>query len=51
LELIQDTIAPTTWDVHGGHGVVRYWAPGHALIIRQTGDVHEQLGRLLMEMR
>ncbi len=51
LELIQDTIAPTTWDVRGGNGVVRYWAPGHALVIRQTGDVHEQLGRLLMDMR
>jgi hypothetical protein len=51
MELIQDTIAPTKWDVHGGNGVVRYWAPGHALIVRQTGDVHEQLGRLLMDMR
>ncbi|HEX4150193.1 MAG TPA: hypothetical protein VHY20_14450 [Pirellulales bacterium] len=51
LELIQATIVPTTWDVQGGNGVVRYWAPGHALIIRQTGDVHEQLGRLLMDMR
>jgi hypothetical protein len=51
LELIQDTIVPTTWDVRGGNGVVRYWAPGHALIVRQTGDVHEQLGQLLMDMR
>jgi hypothetical protein len=51
LEVIQDTIAPDTWDVRGGPGVIRFWPPGSALIVRQTGDVHEQLGRLLGDLR
>jgi len=25
IELIQNTIAPDTWDVNGGPGVIRYW--------------------------
>jgi hypothetical protein len=50
-ELIEEVIAPTTWDTVGGQGAIRYWAPGHALIVRQTDDVHDQIGRLLMDLR
>lgn len=51
VEVIQDTISPETWDTRGGLGVIRYWAPGQALIVRQTGEVHEQLGQLLNDLR
>ncbi|HEX4148529.1 MAG TPA: hypothetical protein VHY20_06060 [Pirellulales bacterium] len=51
LEVIQDTISPDSWDVRGGRGVIRYWPPGQALIVRQTGDVHESLGQLLGDLR
>jgi hypothetical protein len=51
LELIQDTIAPDSWDVRGGPGVIRYWGGGHAMVIRQTGEVHEALGQLLVDLR
>jgi hypothetical protein len=51
LDAIQDTIAPDTWDVRGGLGVIRFWPPGQALIVRQTGEVHEQLGRLIGDLR
>lgn len=51
LEVIQDTIAPDTWDARGGLGVIRFWPPGNALIVRQTGEVHEQLGGLLRDLR
>ena len=47
VELIQQTVAPQTWDVNGGLGTVYYWRPGRALVIRQTGDVHDQIGGLL----
>jgi hypothetical protein len=51
VELIEAVIAPTTWDTVGGNGAIRYWAPGHALVVRQTGEVHEALGQLLQDLR
>ena len=50
VELIQQTIAPQTWDVNGGLGTAYYWRPGRALVIRQTGNVHDQLGDLLEQL-
>jgi hypothetical protein len=50
VELIQQTIAPQTWDVNGGLGSAYYWRPGRALVIRQTGNVHDQLGGLLEQL-
>jgi hypothetical protein len=50
VELIEDTIAPASWDKLGGSGVIRFWAPGHALVVRQNGDVHEDLARLLKDL-
>lgn len=46
IDLIQNTIAPESWDVMGGPGTIMYWEPGFALVIRQTDDVHEQIGGL-----
>lgn len=51
MDLIQATIAPATWESLGGPGVIRYWQPGHALVIRQTTEVHEDLQRLLRDLR
>ena len=39
VELIRRTISPEFWDVHGGPGVIIYYQPGHALVIRaHAGD-------------
>ena len=46
-DLIRTVIAPATWDTVGGDGAIQYWQPGHALVIRQTTEVHEQIGQLL----
>jgi hypothetical protein len=51
IDLIQDTIAPHTWDVRGGHGVIRYFAPSQVLVIRQSGDVHGQVGAAIQGLR
>jgi hypothetical protein len=51
IDLIQDTIAPHTWDIRGGNGVIRYFAPAQVLVIRQSGDVHGQLGDALKNLR
>jgi hypothetical protein len=50
VDLIQRTIAPQTWDVNGGLGTIYYWRPGRALVVRQTGNVHDQIGGLLEQM-
>ena len=50
VELIQNVIAPSTWDVNGGSGSIRYWRPGHALVVRQTEQVHEDVGSLLRQL-
>ena len=51
IELIQTTIAPDTWDVNGGNGSIRYYSPVHALVVRQTGEVHHQIGEALQALR
>ncbi len=50
-DLIQDTVAPDTWDIRGGPGKVVYFGAFHALVIRQTGDVHDELGDLIGALR
>ncbi|MBS0209476.1 MAG: hypothetical protein JSS27_11005 [Planctomycetes bacterium] len=50
-DLIEETIQPASWDVQGGSGVIRFWAPGSALVVRQTGEVHGDVGQLLPRMR
>jgi hypothetical protein len=51
IELIQDTIAPDTWDVRGGQGSIRYYSPNPALIIRQTSEIHGDVGDVLGQVR
>jgi hypothetical protein len=50
IDLIQKTIAPHTWDVNGGPGVIRFWRPGLALIVYQTGEVHERIADLTEQL-
>lgn len=47
INLIQDTIDPDSWESRGGGGSIYYYAPLHALVIRQTEDVHRQIGGVL----
>ena len=51
VELIQITIAPDTWDVNGGLGTIVYFAPGKSLVVRQTSEVHGNLGGLIRDLR
>jgi hypothetical protein len=50
-QLIQDTIAPDSWDIRGGPGTIIYYNPLRALVIRQTGDAHDAIGDLLGAVR
>jgi hypothetical protein len=51
IDLIETTIAPTTWQRAGGQGTIRYYRPLRVLVIRQTGEIHDQLGGLLQGVR
>ena len=51
IDLIKRTIAPSTWDDAGGQGTIRYYRPLQVLVIRQTGEIHGQLGGLFNGMR
>jgi hypothetical protein len=51
IELIKDAIAPDTWDVRGGEGTIQYYRPNPALIIRQTSEVHGNVGDVLGQVR
>ncbi len=51
IDLIRDTVAPSTWDVRGGPGVIDYWRPGQAMVILQTDPVHDDVADLLDQLR
>ena len=44
IDLIQRTIHPDHWDVHGGPGTIVYFAPLQALVVRASSEVHRNLG-------
>ena len=50
VELIQTVIRPASWDVNGGPGSIYYWYPGRAMVIRQTGEVHDEIGGVLEQL-
>lgn len=47
IDLIVNTIAPDSWRQNGGQGSITYYPINPALIIRQTGETHEQVNELL----
>lgn len=51
VDLIQQVVAPQSWDVNGGPGAIVFFAPKHALIVRQTGEVHEALVDVVQQLR
>jgi len=51
IDLIQRTIKPDFWDVHGGPGSIFYYRPLMALVVRATSEVHGNVGGLLNALR
>lgn len=51
VSLIESTIAPSFWDVHGGPGSIVYYKPLHAIVVRATGEVHREIGGVLGGLR
>ena len=51
IDLIQNTIEPDSWQVNGGKGSIYYFDQLKVLVIRQTGEVHHQIGDVLEQLR
>ena len=48
IALIQNTIAPHTWNVNGGNGSISFLGnPFYVLVVRASGEVHHQIGGVL----
>jgi hypothetical protein len=51
IDLIQSTIVPSSWDVNGGPGSIKYWAPGMSLVVSQTQQVQDLVGQVVRDLR
>lgn len=51
VQLIERTISPDFWDVNGGPGSIVYFRPLHALVVRASGEIHEDIGGLVDRLR
>src|SRR5688572_10499261 len=51
IDLVCRMCAPGSWRCNGGAGTISYMPLGMSFVVRQTPDVHEQVGRLLADLR
>lgn len=51
VDLIQRTISPDFWDVVGGPGTIVYFRQRQVIVVRATGEVHGNLGRVIGDLR
>ena len=52
IELIQETISPSSWDVNGGSSsVIRFYSPLNVLVIRASTRNHHEIGNVLGQVR
>ena len=51
IELIQNTVAPTTWNTVGGPGAISPFQTNLSLVVSQTQEVHEEIADLLDQLR
>jgi hypothetical protein len=51
IDLVCRMCDPASWRCNGGAGTISYIARDMRFVVRQTPDVHEQVGRLLADLR
>lgn len=51
IDLIQQTIAPTSWDELGGPGSIQPFPTNLSLVISNTQEVHDEIIELLEQLR
>ncbi len=47
IDLITNTIEPDSWEINGGQGRIIYFSPLRVLVVRNSQNVHEQIGGAL----
>jgi RNA polymerase sigma factor (sigma-70 family) len=50
VQLITNTVCPTSWSILGGQGTIEYFGAGKSLVVNQTETVHLQIEKLLAEL-
>lgn len=50
-DVIENVIAPNTWERAGGEGRIQYFPLGHALVVSQVQEVQEEVYNLLTALR
>jgi len=51
INLIQQTVAPTTWNTVGGTGAIQPFPTNLSIVVSQTQEVHEDIADLLDQLR
>ncbi|MFM7205097.1 MAG: hypothetical protein ACKO4T_00290 [Planctomycetaceae bacterium] len=51
IDLITQTVQPTTWSDVGGNGTVKMFDTSLSLVVSQTQEVHEEIENLLAQLR
>ncbi len=51
MRLVQKMVEPYSWEGHGGRGCIEYFAPGGCFVVRQTAEVHQDLGKFFDELK
>ena len=44
IDLMQNSIDPPSWQANGGLGTISFYEPTMSLVVRQTAEMHYQLG-------
>lgn len=51
VEMIVGTVAPASWQRHGGRGTIVFYPLGMSLVIEQTAAVHDEIARKIDGLR
>jgi len=51
VRIICRTVAPESWDMMGGRGVIDFFPKGKCLVVCQTEAVHQEIDKLLADLR
>jgi hypothetical protein len=50
VSLIEQTVAPKSWEANGGPGTINYWRTQRVIVAHTTQEVHEQIADLLDQL-
>ena len=51
IDLIQNTVAPQTWNTVGGQGAIQPFPTNLSIVVSQTQEVHDEIADLLQQLR